>query len=75
MAAIITWLISFEKIWLRVVSAMTGNPPLGGLCAGENQALDMIYSISSFKHCGVHLILVPLGVAFIRGRRLFQKSK
>ena len=29
MAAIITWLISFEKIWLRVVSAMTGNPPLG----------------------------------------------
>ena len=28
MAAIITWLISFEKIWLRVVSAMTGNPPL-----------------------------------------------
>ena len=29
MAAIITWLISFEKIWLRVVSAMTGNTPLG----------------------------------------------
>ena len=28
MAAIITRLISFEKIWLRVVSAMTGNPPL-----------------------------------------------
>ena len=28
MAAIITWLISFEKIWLRLVSAMTGNPPL-----------------------------------------------
>ena len=31
MAAIITWLISFEKIWLRAVSAMTGNPPLGTL--------------------------------------------
>ena len=28
MAAGITWLISFEKVWLRVVSAMTGNPPL-----------------------------------------------
>ena len=28
MAASITWLISFEKVWLRVVSAMTGNPPL-----------------------------------------------
>ena len=27
MAAIISWLISFEKIWLPVVSAMTGNPP------------------------------------------------
>ena len=27
MAAIITSLISFEKIWLRVVSAVTGNPP------------------------------------------------
>ena len=29
MAASITSLISFEKLWLRVVSAMTGNPPLG----------------------------------------------
>ena len=28
MDTIITWLISFEKIWLRVVSAMAGNPPL-----------------------------------------------
>ena len=28
MAASITWLIPFQKMWLRVVSAMTGNPPL-----------------------------------------------
>ena len=33
MAAIITWLVSFEKIWLRVVCAMTGNPPLRGFQA------------------------------------------
>ena len=28
MAASITRLISFDNVWLRVVSAMTGNPPL-----------------------------------------------
>ena len=28
MAASLPWLISFEKLWLQVVSAMTGNPPL-----------------------------------------------
>ena len=33
------------------------------------------YRISSFKRRSVHLILGVLGVAFIRGRRLIQKSK
>ena len=33
------------------------------------------YHISSIKRRGVHLILVLLGAAFIRGRSLFQKSK
>ena len=33
------------------------------------------YRISSFKRRGVYLFLELLGVAFIRGQRLFRKSK
>ena len=35
----------------------------------------LTYRVSSFKHRSVYLILRLLGAAFIRERRLFQKSK
>ena len=42
---------------------------------GEYHERIQVYRISSFKRCGVYLILGLLGAAFIRGQRLFQKLK
>ena len=41
----------------------------------QDSCKDTIHRISCFKRRGVYLILVLLGAAFIRERRLFQISK
>ena len=39
--------------------------------SGTKGTMKNNYRISSFKRCGVYLILRLLGGAFVRGRRLF----